>query len=514
MMSGSVASEKQAGKRGNSRAGRRALFRLLFLLLAPYSPFSLLPLCPFHCATAVARDYPPAVPPPRPYVLPPPAVRKLDNGLKLVLVERHSLPLITAYLVVKAGAEADPSDLPGTAQFVASLLDQGTQGRSAQQIAEAIDAVGGTIDTGADWDKSFASVSVLNDHTELAFDLLADMIMRPAFAGAEVERMRKRTVSALEVLRGDPSYLADAVFERLIFAGTRYSHPADGTREALKRMTVQDLRAFHSLYYQPSTSILVVVGDATERQVVDLAGKYFSSWKTVPGKPPERLPAVASQHGREVVVIDKPDAVQTEIRVGNLAVGRESLDYGGLAAANQILGGPATNRLFSALRSQHGLTYGASSELLAYRGLGGWVAKTSTRTSETVKAVRMIGEQRKRLRDHPPLSLELENTRSYLLGHMALDFETPDGVAGQTVELMAHDLPLDYWSRFPEKVQNLTDQEVWDTARRYLDLERAVTVLVGNAAAFKKDLKKLGHVRIIPLDSLDLASADLVRGKR
>src|SRR6516164_11134750 len=142
-----------------------------------------------------ARDYPPDVPPPKPYVLLPPAVRTLDNGLKVVLVERHSLPLITAYLVVKAGAEADPAGLPGTAQFVASLLDQGTQGRNALQIAEAIDDVGGTIDTGADWDKSFASVSVLTDHTELAFDLLAEMVMRPAFAKAEVERMRTRTLS-------------------------------------------------------------------------------------------------------------------------------------------------------------------------------------------------------------------------------------------------------------------------------------------------------------------------------
>jgi zinc protease len=461
-----------------------------------------------------ARDYPPAVLPPKPYAALPPTVAKLDNGLKVVIVERHSLPIITAYLVVKAGAEADPPDLPGAAQAVASLLDQGTEGRSAQQIAEAIDQVGGTIDSGADWDKSFASVSVLNDHTELAFDLLAEMVMQPAFAKAEVERMRTRTLSALEVLHGDPSYLADTVVERLIFAGTHYSHPADGTREALKRMTVQDLRAFHSRYYGPSSSILVVVGDTTGAQVRGLAAKYFGTWKAAPGGVFETAQEVATHSRREVVVIDKPDAVQTEIRVGNLAVGRESPDYDALAAANQILGGPATNRLFSALRSEHGLTYGASSELLAYRGLGSWVAKTSTRTSETVKALRMILEQEKRMRDHAPLNLELENTKGYLIGHMALDCETSDGIAGQTVELMAHELPLDYWSRFPEKVQSLTGQELWEMARRYLNPESATIVLVGNAAAFKKHLKKLGHVLVIPPDRLDLAGANLVRNRR
>ena len=117
------------------------------------------------------------------------------------------------------------------------------------------------------------------------------------------------------------------------------------------------------------------------------------------------------------------------------------------------------------------------------------------------------------MRDHAPLNLELENTKGYLIGHMALDCETSDGIAGQTVELMAHELPLDYWSRFPEKVRGLTEQELWDTARRYLDPESSAIVLVGNVTAFKKDLKKLGHVRIIPLDSLDFASADLVANK-
>jgi zinc protease len=511
---------RRTGKWGKGEAGKRVLFRLLLLSTLSFSPFRLLPLCPFPCGTAVARDYPPAVPPPKSYVVAPPAVRRLDNGLKVVLVERHSLPLITAYLVVKAGAEADPPDLPGTAQFVASLLSQGTQRRTAQQIAEAIDDAGGTIDTGADWDKSFASISVLTDHTELAFDLLADMVVQPAFASAEVERARKRTLSALEVLRGDPSYLADAVFDRLVFAGTHYSHPADGTREALKRMTVESLRTFHARYYQPANSILIIVGDVVEEQVLNLAGRYFGSWNRMRGEPPE-VPRseIANFHRREVVVkrevvvIDKPDAVQTEIRVGNLAVGRESPDYDALAAANQILGGPAANRLFSALRSQHGLTYGASSELRAFRGLGSWVAKTSTRTFETVKAVHMILEQRKRLRDRAPLSLELTNTQSYLIGHVALDFETPDGIAAQTVELMAYDLPLDYWPRFPEKVRDLTERELWDTTRRYLDPEGIVIVLVGNSRAFKKGLKKLGHVRIIPMDKLDLESANLVANR-
>ncbi len=214
-----------------------------------------------------------------------------------------------------------------------------------------------------------------------------------------------------------------------------------------------------------------------------------------------------------MIIVDKPDAVQTEIRVGNRGIPRASADYDALDVANQVLGGPASNRLFSALRSQHGLTYGASSDLNCHRTLGSWEAKTSTRTSETVKTLRMVLEQMKRLRDHPISKEEVGTAQNYLVGHQALDFETADSIAGQFLELMVHGLPLDYWNRFPGDVRSLNAEDVWSATRRYLDPDHAVIVLVGNAAAFKKDLKKLGHVHLISLDSLNLASVSLVESR-
>src|SRR5207302_1459173 len=157
-------------------------------------------------ASLSARDYPPDVPAPKPVTLPTPAVKTLPNGLRVVVIERHSMPVVTLRMVVKAGAEADPPELPGAAQLVAGLLDEGTTGRSAQEIAQAIDRVGGAIQTGAEWDNSFVELSVLTDHGELAFDLVSDMIIRPAFAPAEVERGRKQTLSSLEIMREDPAY--------------------------------------------------------------------------------------------------------------------------------------------------------------------------------------------------------------------------------------------------------------------------------------------------------------------
>jgi len=314
-------------------------------------------------------------------------------------------------------------------------------------------------------------------------------------------------------LRCDPAYLADTVFERLVFAGTPYSHPADGTPETVRRLSPQQLRDFYLRHYSPSASVLAVVGDLSTHEALDRAQKYFGAWRGAdPGGPPGR-PLTHEDNesaARTVVVVDKPDAVQTEIRVGNRGIPRDSPDYYALTVANQILGGPASNHLFSALRSEHGLTYGASSDLLCYRYLGSWEAKTSTRTSETIKSVQLVLEQMRRLRSHSINGLEVETAQNYLVGHRALDFETSEGIASQVLDLITHNLELDDWNLAPQKINSLTIDQVSDATRRYLEPDRAVIVLVGNAENFKKDLKKLGSFRLIPLEDLDLASFDMV----
>lgn len=453
---------------------------------------------------------PPTVPPPKPFILPAPAVRKLENGLRVVVIERHSLPMVTLRLVVEAGAEADPTDAPGTAQLVTALLNQGTKHRSALEIAEAVDRAGGTIDTGADWDSSYAALSVLSDHTGLAFDLLADIIRHPAFAPAEVERKRRQTLSALEVARQDPGYIADTAFDHLVLRGTPYGHPQDGTPESVRRLTPAGLRAFHARWYRPGRSILAAVGDITPDEAFRLAEKFFGDWKgqAAPEASPGKAPAVETG---EIVAINKPDAVQTEIRVGNYGIPRASPDYVALTVANQVLGGPAANRLFSALRTRRGLTYGASSELNCFESAGTWEAKTFTRTSTTAKALKVILDQMRDFRDHRITPAELATSQSYLVGHLALEFQSSESVAEHVLGLMVHGLPLDYWNTFPEKVNRLSVDDVRQAVRQHLDPDRAVIVLVGNVAEFKKDLKKFGRVRIIPLSAVDFGAAGLER---
>ena len=460
----------------------------------------------------LARDYPPDVSPPKPIVIPNPAIQTLPNGLQVVVVERHTLPLITVRLVVKSGAECDPPDLPGTATLVNGLLNEGTEHRTSRQIAESIDSVGGVIDNDVDWDSSYLSLSVLTDRADLAFDLVSDMAAHPAFQPAEIERQRKQVLSGLQVSLGDPAYVADTAFQNLIFAGTAYGHSEDGTEASAQRISAEDLRAFHERYYQPANSILAVVGDISGTEAMALAAKYFTAWQN--NSKPVAAEAVAptATVGRRVVAIDKSDAVQTEIRIGALGVPRDSPDYLALTVANEILGGPSENRLFKALRTRQGLTYGASSDLITRRHLGAWVAKTFTRTPETMKSAHVALEQVQSIQEHGINRSELDTAQSYLVGHLALEFETSENVAGKVLELIEQGLPLDYWTTYPQNVRNVTIEAVDVAARQYLDTDHDVVVFVGNIEDFKKDFKKFGDVRTIQLKDIDFGSPDLVRG--
>jgi zinc protease len=486
------ATRQRRGAQTAKRQGSTAWFFLVcwLLLLAP----------------GAAREYPPAVPAPQPVRLPLPVVRPLSNGLRVVAVERRSLPLLTLRLVFKAGAAADPKDLPGLASLTSAVLPEGTLRRDAHTIATEVDAAGGMLDTATDWDKSVLVLSVPSQYAELAFDLLADIAIHPVFAPAEVERQRQQTLSALEVVRADPAYVADNVFRQVIFSGTAYGHPSDGYPEAVRRMTPQDLRRFHAAHYQPAAAVLAVVGDIAAEEAFQRAERFFGNWegKSDAGPQDARVKPPRPFVDRQVLVVDKLDAVQTEIRIGNLSVGRDNPDYEALSLANQILGGPAANRLFRALRTQRGLTYGASSELITHRETGVWMAKTSTRTPETIKAVRLALDQMTLLHDHALSEDELQSAQSYLIGHRAVEFETPEARAGESSDLILQGLPLEYWNEFPQKVRGLGGDEVWRATRRYLDPETNVIVLVGNATAFKKDLKKLGRVRVISLQELNL----------
>jgi zinc protease len=465
-----------------------------------------------------ARDWP-SEGPPRPLParqvnFPPYEIRTLANGMQVVTVLHHEQPAVSVRLVVRAGAAQDPKGKGGVATLTSALLDQGTTTKSAFQIADTIDFIGGGLGTGALSDHSVVNVVVMKDSFGLAMDLLADVVRNPAFAEDEIERQRQQLLSSLQVSAGDPDYLASVVFDRLVYGFHPYGLPNSGTAESLASITRADLQAFHKRFFVPNNMILAIVGDVTGDEAFGAADRAFGKWERadVPVVKTDEPP----QPTRRVVVIDKPDAVQTEIRVGHLGIPRKHRDYMAVDLAFKILGGEGANRLHRVLRSERGLTYGASADIKTLKQTGDFMAETDTRTETTGEALRLIFDEYAKLRRDRVNERELADAQAYLAGHFPLTIETPDAIATQVLNTIFYELPLEEIPTYRERVQAVTPDDVQRVARAYISPERLSVVLVGNAAGFVAQLKGLGFTdfEVIPIGEVDLMAASLRREPR
>ncbi len=468
-----------------------------------------------HAAQAQVPSWP-SESPPRPLparsvAFPPYEVRTLPNGLQVVVVMHHEQPVVSVRLVVRAGCAQDPDGRPGLANLVASLLDQGTTARSAQEIAQSIDSIGGELETAAGTDLTSAGVTVMKDSFDVGLDLLSDVVRQPAFAPEELERQRQQIRSSLRVSQEDPTYLATVVFERLVYGFHPYAFPGTGTLDSIERITRDDIIDFHRRYYAPNNSLLAIVGDVTAGEAFERARQVFGSWarSEVPVVPVAEPPAPT----RRVVIIDKPDAVQTVIRVGHLGIPRKTRDFVAADLAVKILGGEGSNRLQRVLRTERGLTYGASADLDAYRQSGDIVAETDTRSEATGEVLRLMVDEFFRLQRDNVREEELADAKAYMAGSFPLGIETPDQIASRVLNVLFYGLPLEELQTFRERVNAVTVDDIQRVTRAYLRPDRLSIVLVGNAAAFSAQLARVGFrdFEIVAQQDLDLSAADLRR---
>jgi zinc protease len=454
--------------------------------------------------------------PPRPLPahavkFPPYAFTTLANGLQVIAVSHHEQPAVSLRLIVRAGAAQDPENRPGVAALAATLLDQGTTTKSAEQIANAIDSIGGAMGTGALSDLSFIQAVVMKDSLNFALDLVSDVAQHPAFAKDEIERQRQQTLSGMRVSYDDPEFLANVVFNRLVYGFHPYGRPQSGTPDAVAALTREDLLAFHQKWFGANNAILAIVGDVTPEEAFAGAERAFGTWARAAAEPLKSIDPPPPT--RRLVVIDKPGAVQTEIRVGNLGIPRKNDDFMAMDLASKVLGGEGANRLHRVLRSERGLTYGASADFNALKQTGDIVAQTNTRSATTGETLRlMVDEVWKLLRDRVG-DRELEGAQEYLTGSFPLTIETPSQIALQILNAVFFGLNMNDLQTYRERVNAVTPDDVQRVARTYMHPDKLTVVLVGDASAFVKQLPGAGFDKfeVIPASELDLSSADLRR---
>lgn len=456
-------------------------------------------------------ENPPRPLPARPVSFPPYEIRTLPNGMQVIVVMHSEQPAVSMRLLTRAGAAYDPPGKNGVAALLAALLDQGTTTRSAAEIADTIDSIGGVLDTGAGTDVTSVNVLVMKDSFDLGMDLIADIVRHPAFDAVELERQRQQALSSLKVSYEDPNFVASVVFNRLIYGFHPYGLPGGGTPQSLPALTRDDLRDYHRRYFAPNNSIFAIVGDVTAPEAFAAAERVFGDWARrtieVPSPPSPPDPT------RRVVVIDKPDAVQTSVRVGHLGVSRRTPDYRALDLAIRILGGEGSNRLYRVLRSERGLTYSASADMNALLQAGEFVAETDTRSEATGEVLRLIVEEFNRIQRERTGQYELAGAQAYMTGSFPITIETPGAIATQVLNAVFYGVSLEELRTYRERVNAVTVDDIQRVARDYLKPDRLSIVLVGNLAVFKDQLARAGFAQyeVIPLGDLDLTSADLKR---
>ena len=456
-------------------------------------------------------ERPPKPLPARDVKFPPYAMRTLSNGLRVIAVSHHEQPAVSLRLLVAAGGAQDPPQKPGVAALAAALLDQGTKTRSAEQIAHTIDSIGGALGASSSTEYTFITAVVMKDSLNVGLDLVADIGRNAAFAPQEIELQRKQMLSGLTVSYDDPEYLAGVVFDRLVYGFHPYGRPDAGTPESIPAITREDLLAFHKAWFGANNAVLAVVGDVGPDEAFAGAERAFGSWgqseKTA--QPASDLPAPT----RRLVVIDRPGAVQTEIRAGHTALPRRHPDYLALDLAVKILGGEGGNRLHRVLRSERGLTYGASADLVALKEGGKIVADTDTRSDSTGEALRLLVDEMWRLQRQRVSERELSDAQAYLTGSFPLTIETPGAIALQVLNAVFYGLDLQELQNYRERVNAVTVDDIQRVARTYLRPDRLSIVLVGDASKFQNQLAGAGfdQVERIAVGDLDLTAVDLRR---
>ena len=408
----------------------------------------------------------------------------LPNGLTVLVVDQPSLPVVTATVLVKAGAVNDPDLLAGLASMVAEMLDEGTKTRTSKQIAEQIEFIGGELAFHGGEDFSTGTLRVRKKDADLGFTLLADILRNPVFPQKEVERIRHQLLGELQGEKDQPGILADKAFDALVFAGHPYRRPANGTEQTVRRITGKQLLAFHQAYYSPNNTIIAIVGDLREQEASDAVRKYFGSWSNKP-TPVQKFSPPASLQQPEVKLIDK-DLTQANIVLGHVGIDRRNPDFYAVSVMNYILGGGGfSSRLVNRIRDEQGLAYDVDSGFEANVMPGPFTVRLQTRNGTANQAIAGVIEEIKRIRTEPVSEQELADAEAYLVGSFPLRLDTAGKLAALLTLVELHQLGLTYFQDYPKSIMAVTRDDVLRVAQKYLHPDAYVLVVVGKQSEAK-----------------------------
>lgn len=436
------------------------------------------------------RSKPPEPGPPPRVALPPILTRQLANGLKLMIVEHHELPMADFVLVVGSGSTADPTSKTGLASLTSAMLREGTTTRKSLEIADQIAFLGINLVPGSSWESTTLSLHTPTAQLDSALVLFADVALNPSFPAEDFERIKKERLTRLLQLKDEGPAIANLAFPAIIYgSGHPYGAPAIGTEASVKSLSAADLQAYYRTNFRPNNSTLIIVGDVNSADIERRINSLFGSWQRqdVPqltyGEPPKSASTT-------IYLIDKPGAAQSSFILGTVGVPRSTKDYFALTVMNTVLGGSFTSRLNNNLRETRGYTYGAGSRFDMRRAAGPFSASAEIVTAKSDSALVEFMKELNAIRQSVPAD-ELSRAKRYLQLQLPSRFETTQQIASQLVPVALYGLPLDYFNNYVQNIEAITQADVARVAQQYINPGSFAIVIVGDRKTIEQGLKSL-----------------------
>jgi zinc protease len=449
---------------------------------------------------------PPAPGPLTPVAFPPFHDEVLPSGLRLLVVESRKQPIVSLSLSFPAGSRFDPAGKEGLADMVAGLLTKGAGTRNAEQVAEAIEGAGGSLASVAGADFLSVTATVLNASAPLAFELMADAVIRPSFDAKELDLLKTQTLSGLQVALSQPGTIADRQFRAALYGSHPYGRST--TSASVRAISREDILAFHRERVRPSGALLVVAGAVSPAEARRLATRVFQGWTGTPSAPPAAADP-APRARREIILVHRPGSVQSNIVAGNLTFLPTDPRRLPAVLANQVLGGGASGRLFLILREAKSWTYGAYSEYVRRKGIGYFDASTEVRTEVTDSALRELLHQLDRIRTEPFPDKEFNDAKGSLVGQYPLTIETADQVAFAVAAARLYGMPDDYVQTYRVRLGAVTAQQAQAAAQSTIQSDRLTIVVVGDGTKIYDKIKDIAPTTIVDPEGKPLTPADL-----
>ncbi len=450
------------------------------------------------------RSHPPQPGPPAPLRLPTIQKQKLSNGLPVWIVELHEVPVAQVNLVVLSGTANDPPGKYGVASLASAMLEEGAGARTALEVADAVDYLGADLGAGSTSDLSTVRLHVPVARLADALSIMADVAIRPTFPNDELDRQRQQRLTSLLQGRDDPPTISSVAFSRILYGkGHRYGTPQMGTAETIKTLTSDDLRGFYASAFRPENAVLLAVGDITPDKAMPLFEKNFGAWNASGAAAAEKLPATGEPPARQVFLIDKPGAAQSQIRIGRIGVPRSTADFFPIQVLNTVLGGSFSSRLNNNLREVHGYTYGAGSVFDMRGSAGPFYATAGVQTDKTADALKEFFVELNAILKPVPAD-ELGRAKNYVALRFPSAFETTGDISRRLEDLLAYKLPDDYFARYVQNIQAVSATDVQRVAQKYITPDHLTVVVVGDLKVIEPGIRalNLGPIKVMTIDEV------------